>query len=192
MDSSLQIGCIILASGASHRFGENKLLAQLNGKSLIRRTLDAVPTACVTQTAVVSPYAEILRLAEEYRFRPVPNDRPQDGVSHTIELGLAALNGCDGALFLVSDQPLLRRETTEALCHLWLTRPDSIAACAHQGTRGNPCLFPARLFPELRALTGDTGGSAVIRRHLQELILLETAAAELMDTDTPEALDAMR
>ena len=40
----------------------------------------------------------------------------------------------------------------------------------------------------LLALEGDTGGSAVIRRHEELLLLLETSAEELMDVDTPEQL----
>ena len=56
------------------------------------------------------------------------------------------------------------------------------------GRRGNPCLFPARFFPELLALTGDCGGSRVIRQHEDELMLLEVDARELADVDTPQAL----
>ena len=63
---------------------------------------------------------------------------------------------------------------------------------AHSGVRGNPCLFPARFYPELFALTGDTGGSAVIRQHEDDLILLETDAWELTDVDTPAALELAR
>ena len=66
--------------------------------------------------------------------------------------------------------------------------PDKLVGLSHNGVRGNPCIFPARFFPELLALTGDRGGSAVIRRHEEELLLFEAAAAELEDVDTPQAL----
>ena len=48
--------------------------------------------------------------------------------------------------------------------------------------------FFARFYPELLALNGDRGGSAVIRNHEADLILLEADALELTDIDTPEAL----
>lgn len=99
---------------------------------------------------------------------------------------------CDGVLFSVADQPWLKRESAEALTALWAQKPSKIAAMAHSGVRGNPCLFPARLYPELFALTGDTGGSAVIRQHEDDLILLETDAWELTDVDTPAALELAR
>ena len=49
-----------------------------------------------------------------------------------------------------------------------------------------------KLFPELRALQGDRGGAAVIRRHEDLLTLLEVNPRELQDADTPEALAAIR
>lgn len=79
--------------------------------------------------AVVSQYPEVLALAKGLRFTPVRNGHPDWGISHTISLGLDAL-GDDraGACFLVSDQPLLRRERVEALVELWRGHPEKIAA----------------------------------------------------------------
>ena len=68
---------------------------------------------------------------------------------------------------------------------VWNDQPDLGLS---RSVRGNPCLFPARFYPELLALNGDRGGSAVIRNHEADLILLETDALELTDIDTPEAL----
>ncbi len=187
---ALTVGCVVMAAGSARRFGTNKLLVPVEGKPLIERALEAVPRDRLRAVAVVTQYPEIAALAERFGFTAVNNDRPDLGVSHTIRLGLTALPPCDGVLFQVADQPRLRRESAAALADLWRTRPESIAALGHGGVRGNPCLFPARFFPELLALTGDTGGSAVIRRHPEALMLLETGAEELWDVDTPAALKA--
>ena len=186
----MKIGCVVLAAGNARRFGSNKLNAQVEGVSLIRRALDAVPGGLAT--VVVSQYPDILALAGEYGFDALLNDRPELGLSRSVRLGLAHLTDCDGVLFLVSDQPRLKRDSVEALAALWAQNPEKIAAMAHNGVRGNPCLFPTRLFPELLALTGDRGGSAVIRHHEDDLILLETDAPELADVDTPAALEQVR
>lgn len=185
-------GCVVLAAGSASRFGGNKLTATVEGQALIRRALSAVPAEQLSAVAVVTQYPEILDLAREFSFTPVRNDAPEAGVSRSIALGLAALGDCPGALFLVADQPLLRRESVEALVALWQRQPDGVAALGHGGVRGNPCLFPARLFPELLALRGDRGGSAVIRRHEDVLTLLEVDPRELQDADTPEALERIR
>ena len=187
---ALKIGCVVLAAGNARRFGSNKLKAQVDGESLIRRALEAVPSGLVT--VVVSQYPDILALAGEYGFAAVANDRPDLGLSRSVRLGLERLSDCDGVLFLVSDQPWLKRDSAEALVALWAQNPGKIAAMAHGGVRGNPCLFPARFYPELLELTGDRGGSAVIRRHEEDLLLLETDALELTDMDTPAALEQVR
>ena len=98
------------------------------------------------------------------------------------------MRDCGGVAFLVSDQPLLRKESVAALARFWKQHPQNIAALGHNGVRGNPCLFPSRFFPELMELREDHGGNTVIRRHEEHLVLLETDAAELFDVDTPEAL----
>ena len=180
-----------MAAGNARRFGENKLAARFQGKSLIRRTLEAVPGEVFDTVTVVTQYPEITELAKEFHFAAIRNEHPDYGISHTIKLGLTELRDCDGVLFLVSDQPLLRRESVAELAELWKQQPDKIAALGHDGVRGNPCLFPARFFPELLELREDRGGNAVIRRHEDDLILLEVDGAELYDVDTAQALERL-
>lgn len=187
----MKIGCVVMAAGNARRFGDNKLAARFRGKSLIRRTLEAVPGDLFDAVAVVTQYLEIAELAKEFSFAAIRNEHPDWGISHTIKLGLTELRNCDGVLFLVSDQPLLRRESVKELVELWKRQPDKIAALGHGGVRGNPCLFPARFFPELLELREDRGGNAVIRHHEEDLILLEVDGAELYDVDTVRALERL-
>lgn len=192
MDDALKIGCVVMAAGNARRYGGNKLAAQLQGRSLILRTLEAVPGELFDSVVVVTQYPEIINLVKEFHFSVVHNDHPEYGISHTIKLGLTGLRDCSGVLFLVSDQPLLRRESVADLVRFWKTRPDRIAALGHNGIRGNPCLFPARFFPELMELQEDHGGNTVIRRHEEDLVLMEVAAQELTDVDTPQAMEALK
>ena len=187
----MKLGCVVMAAGNARRFGENKLAVRFRGKSLIRRTLEAVPQNVFDAVAVVTQYSEIAVLAKEFSFAAIRNEHPDFGISHTIKLGLTALRDCDGVLFLVSDQPLLRRESVAELVELWKQQPDKIAALGHGGVRGNPCLFPARFFPELLELREDRGGNTVIRHHEEDLILLEVDGAELYDVDTAQALEQL-
>ena len=185
------LGCVVMAAGNARRFGENKLAAGVGGRSLILRALEAVPGEEFETVAVVTQYPEVLDLAGRFRFSAIRNEHPDFGLSHTIRLGLEALGRCDAACFLVSDQPLLKRESVRALAELWLNQPEKIAALAHDGVRGNPCVFPARFFPELLALREDHGGNTVIRRHEEAIVLLEVPEEELTDVDTPEALKGL-
>ena len=161
----------------------------MDGKSLIRRALEAVPSDRVSPVVVVTQYSEIAELAKEFSFTPIINAHPEWGQSHSLKLGLRAMENCDAVLFQVADQPLLRRETVEQLLDLYRRSPASIAALSHDGVKGNPCIFPARFFEELLALEGDCGGRAVRRNHEEDVITLEVAKEELWDVDTQESLN---
>ena len=60
---ALKVGCVVMAAGNARRFGENKLAAQLKGRSLISRALDAVPAEQLHAVVVVSQYPEVMDLA---------------------------------------------------------------------------------------------------------------------------------
>ena len=190
--NGLKLGCVVMAAGNATRFGGNKLTSLLDGRSLIRRSLEAIPPSLFEQVVVVTQYPDIAILAKEFRFTVIFNEHPESGISGTIQLGLTQLRGCGGVMFQVSDQPFLRQETVARLAALWHPNPDSIAALSHNGQRGNPCIFPARFFPELMNLSGDQGGSAVIRRHPEALTLLEREAVQLADVDTRAALEQLK
>ena len=186
------VGCVIMAAGNAVRFGENKLATFLDGKTLIEHAFAAVPADSITSVCVVTQYDEVEELAKRYGFQCVRNDRPEDGLSRTVRLGTEALSGtCSAILYLVSDQPLLRRESVAALIGCYRQHPDAIVGASHDGKRGNPCIFPKKYFPELCALTGDTGGSAVIRRHESDLLLFEVGEEELTDVDTKAILEKL-
>ena len=190
--SALPAGCLLMAAGSASRFGENKLTASFAGKSLFSLALAAIPADTFARVTVVSQYPALLQEAEQAGFHAIRNDRPDDGISRTIRLGTEAMADCAGILYMVADQPLLRQETVLRIVQDWRQHPGCIVGAAHNGHRGNPCLFPARFFPELCALEGDRGGSAVIRRHEDALTLFEISPDELRDVDTPMALAALR
>ncbi len=184
--------CIVMAAGVGKRFGANKLLADFAGKPLYRWALDAIDGSCFSAVIVVTGYEPVAAAAEELGFRVICNDCPEDGVSRTIRLGLQAAGFCSGALFMTADQPLLSEETLRQLTERFCEESQYIYAAAHDGVRGNPCLFPQAYFAELCALQGDTGGAAVIRKHPERLRLMEVPEWELFDCDTPETMAICR
>ena len=55
------------------------------------------------------------------------------------------------------------------------------------GRRGNPVLFARRFFPELLALTGDSGAKTVIAAHPELVAEIAMAGTgTLVDLDTSE------
>ena len=189
----MSLGCVVLAAGNASRFGRNKLSEPFRGKPLIQWALEAVPTDRLgpvyadvpAPVCVVTQYPDVRMLAAAFGFDGVFNEAPESGISHSVVLGTQALmHRCGGLMFLVADQPLLRRQTVADLADRFLADPTRIVVPTAGERRGNPCVFPAALYPELLALTGDRGGKAVIRRHPELVVEVQVPAEELFDVDT--------
>ena len=196
----MKIGCIVMAAGNARRFGSNKLDARVEGKTLLRRALEAVPAACFDRVAVVTQYPRGMDLAREMGFLPVENPRPDLGLSHTIALGMAHMQDMDGVMFQVSDQPLLRRESLEAMVRDFHAQKETERVILRLGWRaggaepllGSPVLFGSGHFDALRALPEGKGGGVVIRQHPGCVrAVYAQSAEELEDADTVERLEAL-
>ena len=184
-----RVGAVLLASGLGRRFGSNKLLRLVEGVPLYRRAMTTLAGAGLDRLAVCSPYQEVLEAGEELGFLPLYNLDGAEGISASIRLGVSRMGDMDGVLFSVCDQPFLTTKSIIRLKDTFEESKDAICALSWGGKRGNPVLFPADLLGELAALTGDTGGGAVVKRHPERLVLVEAfSPKELSDVDKPEDL----
>lgn len=181
----MKIAAVLMAAGASSRFGECKLIKKFASRPMFEYALDALPYNKLCAIAVVSGRAEILAAAEACGFVPVLNDRPEDGPPRTIRLGMEAVGDAEGIMFMVADQPLLRRESVAGEIDFFAKNANSIVAMGHGARRGNPVIFPQEFFDELKALRGERGGGAVMAAHRERIMLFQLEnGAELMDIDT--------
>src|SRR3954453_21780233 len=90
---------LVLPAGQGSRFGGHKLLAPLDGRPILQHVLDAVAAAGPEQTVVVrGAGAAELEAAVEWRAElRVVNPRPEDGLSSSVRLGLAAIQALPDA-----------------------------------------------------------------------------------------------
>ena len=183
------VGCVIMASGMSKRFGSNKLLADFNGEPMIQRALNTTE-AFAQQRVVVTRHAEVAQLCRKQNVDVVLHDLPHR--SDTVRLGLEALGDCDCCMFLPGDQPLLRGETVAMLVERWKQSPDMIVRPVFEDTVGSPVLFPSWTFPELKSLPEGKGGGVVIKKHPDKILHVSIANPfEMADADTPETLELL-
>lgn len=180
------LGCVIMASGMSRRFGSNKLLADFDGAPLLLQALRATD-GLFQKRVVVTRHEEAAELCRAYGVEAVLHDLP--GRNDTVRLGLDAVGEADACLFLPADQPLLRKETVAKLICLWENDREKIVRPVCGGDPGSPVLFPRWAFPELMTLPEGKGGGVIIKKYPERVLLTEIDDPfELMDADTPEAL----
>ena len=189
----MKLGCILMAAGSGSRFGINKLEAMFEGKTLAEHALQAIPKEVFYKVVVVTQYPRLMEQAKVLGFAAVENDRPEDGISHTIRLGMDALKDADAIMFLVADQPRLRSQSVKEEIAFFYEHPDNLVAMGHGKRRGNPAIFPKAYFTKLRDLKEDSGGSEVIRRHEDALLLYQLKdELELFDVDSIAELKELK
>lgn len=193
MNRSYSLAVIMMAAGDSRRFSDNKLMTPIEGIPMYQHTLNWVAALSPEAAVVVSQYEPVLASGRTLGMTTVINQESRLGVSHTIGLGLAACPSCDAYLFTVCDQPWLSLATVLALLDAWEASSKGMASLQCERRPGNPCVFSSRYVPELLALTGDTGGRAVIKKHPEDVLYYDIPdPRELLDIDTKEDLRRLR
>ena len=222
-----KIACIIMASGEGKRFSSKKggkLLAPLGGIPVLKRVLQALPIEEFCDVVVVTRWPEVETMCNTMQIKCVRHDNPLR--SDTIREGMrAVIDGAadpsdmpDACLFVAGDQPLLTADSIKRLLQTFgdvFGRGQSVVCrIGWKQEAGNPVLFPAAMFDELRSLEGNQGGASLLRRDdmkgkgihdeeiqnkeihdkdnqdegVQVLIVEVGSPYELMDVDSPEDL----
>lgn len=190
-EAIMKIHLILLAAGNSRRFGENKLLSLFQGKPMYQHLTDRLKKLDLPflgEKIIVSQYEEILSAMKEQSYLTVQNFHPEYGISHSIQLGINTLmkHGAekeDAVCFFVCDQPYLKRNTIQQFLKEYQLSGKGIGCVAAGERLGNPVVFQMHYVEELLALRGDTGGKAVVKKHLDDVYLYQTELRELEDID---------
>lgn len=184
-----KIAAIILAAGGSSRFGSPKQLLDWGGQPLLRHVvLQALAAPCQQVIVVLGAAAE--RIAPVLAGLPVTvveNPAWDQGQSASLHAGLRACGeATQAALFVLGDQPVLPAAILRQVIAIHHRMRPPIVAPRHQGRRGNPVLFDSRCFPDLLAITGDSGGRTLFERYRQQVAWVEAGPEVLVDVDRPE------
>ncbi|WP_313439654.1 nucleotidyltransferase family protein [Novosphingobium sp.] len=183
-----QMAALVLAAGASRRFGGDKLSAMLEGEPLLFHAIRAARAAPVSRVIAVArpgldcgtwdggPSVEVLRLNS-------------DALSVSLRAEIAALAGVDGVFVFLGDMPKVPHEEAT---RLGSAIGDGIAALPrHGGKPGHPVLLTSRLFADIATLTGDEGAGRLLRGRTDVVFVESDDPAVLLDIDRPEDLSAL-
>lgn len=192
MTATKNIAAIILAAGQSKRFGDqNKMLFEVDGIAIIRRTVDTVVSAELGDVVLVSgdDTAGLLSACEGTNIRHIENPTPWAGMGTSLATGANAISEDIEAFFVIlGDMPYLKSETIIQMAAAFdPTGGNDIAVPVHNGRRGHPVLFAKKYLTQLRALTGDHGARAILIKHPERIqAIVVDDAGTLIDIDKPE------
>ena len=184
------VAALILAAGASERYGQLKTLLDWHGQPLIAHIAQAVLASPARPVIVVlgAHADEIRRALNGLPVQIVVNRDWRDGMSASIRVGLAALpaEAC-AVLFVMGDQPGITPGLIESLIARFRQTGAPIAEPRFHDRPGTPTLFAREMFAELAHLTGDRGGRPLIIKYADRVAVVQVGnLATLQDIDTPE------
>ena len=175
------IAAIVLAAGASSRFGSDKLLhpLTLHGVTLplaahsLRPWLETFKQISV----VVRPAAKVFCSAIEAALSTSDSagihwiecaDAAQ-GMASSLACGVRANLDVTGWLIGLADMPVVSVQAITGVRNA-LSDGAAIAAPAHSGRRGHPVGFARQYREELLALQGDVGARHLLERDKSDVV----------------------
>ncbi len=181
---------IVLAAGASTRFGSAKQLVRIAGRPMLHATVTRAVEVAGNAVIVVlgARAAELAPLLSHSPASIVINRHWREGLGSSIRAGVARLPAaCAGVLLLLADQAAVTAEDLRRLVGGWRRQTEYTAAAVYGSTVGVPAIFPRSAFAELLRLRGDQGARALIHRNPDRLVRVPMESAGI-DIDTPEDL----
>ena len=177
--------------------GPNKLLAELDGKKLVRIAAEQALASKASEVIVVTGHqADLVEQAlAGLKVKFVRNPDFTGGLASSVKSGIGAVSEhADGAVICLGDMPLIDAQLIDRLIETFAPdRGHLIAMPVSEGRRGNPVLWSRRFFRELMTLDGDVGARHLIAKHTEAVAEVPVDGdSAFLDIDTPQALEAAR
>lgn len=185
----MEIALVVLAAGLSRRFrqqsGEHKLLADLDGKPVLQRSLEQAAASGLDLFVVTRPDASAIhQLCTQATLVLCDSG----GLGESIAAGVNASRNYDGWLIALGDMPFVTPESyravSGALAEAVIVRPWI------DGRPGHPVGFQQQCYPMLNTLHGDAGPQAIVKSQAVRLPLHDRGC--LCDIDFPADLQLIK
>ena len=196
-ETPLRAAAVLLAAGLSSRMGaQNKLLIEIDGVPLVRRTASAYLGAGVDVFAVVGHEAAAVKAAlAGLSMTFIENPEFAEGQATSARAGIDGVpEGYEAVMVALSDQVALAPADIRDLLRAFAASGrDRILIPYFGKQRGNPVVFPPEIIREIRASGRNVACRKFIDAH-PELTQRYEAANDhfIIDIDTPEDLRAHR
>lgn len=200
-----RISAIILASGFSRRMGQDKLLLEYKGKTLIENIVEKIEKIGFYEKRIVVPREkkELLeKMMKDNRYETIEiviNENPEEGQSSSIKMGIGNLKNqsrnlmqeIEGYMFFPSDQPFLKIESILLIMKKYLLN-NEITLPQIETDEFSPVIFPQKYKTQLLKILGDKGGKSVIKKEDLIIPVKFENREEFLDIDTEKELKYLK
>ncbi len=198
----IKVGAVVLAAGQSSRYRAaggveaTKLIAEVSGKPIVRRVVEAAWASRARPVSVVVGYAgdRVEAALAGIPATIVVNPDFATGLASSLRAALSALpSDAAATLVLLGDMPHVDSALINRLIDAFEAAPEAWAVAPLQdGRRGNPVLLARPLFDQAMRLEGDEGARRLLAGlDAGQIIEIDAAGSDAsIDVDTPEDLTA--
>lgn len=182
---------LVLAAGASRRFGQPKQLLAYRGGTLLDATLSAARACNFDQLLVaLGGASEQVRSSVDLgTAEVVENPEYSTGCSSSIGAALRSVDDrADGLVLLLGDQPGI---SSAAVARLTADATAPAAVCRYSDGWGHPMWFRRDMFAELSQLHGDKAVWRLLHSGRYDVREVPVEGAVPADVDTWQDYEAL-
>jgi molybdenum cofactor cytidylyltransferase len=186
---------VVLAAGTSSRMGKNKLLMEVAGQSLVRRSVKTALAAGLDPVIVVLGHeAERVRAElDGLACLPLVNPDYGSGVRTSLQAGVTrAAAAADALVVVLADMPFVTAAMIEALLERYRATRAPLVVSQYGDVDAPPILYTRSLFGELLSIPDDRCAKQVVRRHRGEAEVIAWPEEALRDIDVAEDYERIR
>ena len=157
------VAAVILAAGAGTRFAgdDHKLLTVVNGKTILRHSIDAAVAAELDEVVVVSGAIDLANEVPD-TVTLIHNEKWEDGQATSLQAAVAYADSRGHAAVVVGlgDSPGISPETWRKVAEV----PNDLAMARFDGELRPPTRLSAAMWASL-PVAGDEGARALVRHR---------------------------
>jgi len=186
VSKKLRVNGILLAAGASKRFGGDKLTVTLeSGKTIGVQSYETLVRIIPKTTVVIrSKDHKTERMFLNVGAKVTYCAKASEGLSQSLIAGIKASVNCDAWIVALADMPFVSYKTI-VLIRNKLLNGSPLSIPVYNGKLGNPVGISKVFKPQILKLTGDKGARNLIQERATERDMILTDDGGIMtDIDT--------
>ena len=176
-----------MAAGLSKRFGlGNKILAKINGKTVIENILDRLIQIDSNKNNIVviggNNYNSLKKKLNKYDVKLFYNKNYKNGLGSSVSFIFKKKFNKNGIMFIPGDMPLISTKDFKKLINTFVHKKNKIISPCYKNQNGNPLIIPKNYFDLLKNLKRDEGARKFLPS--KDFIHVPCGYGTIFDIDT--------